>query len=767
VARKGADLRIITLENRRFALDGAGVVHRRGGLRQILLRPPAKSSWSLPLRVRDPFLSADHAPAPPRAAAAPPRAARKPKEITLHGITRRDDYAWLRADNWREVMRDPAVLDPEIRAYLEAENAYLKAAMAPTEALQAELFEEMKARIKEDDSSVPSPDGAFAYYERFETGGQHPLFCRRPAALAPEDLSREGEEVLLDGNREAEGETYFRVATCAHSPDHRLLAYAIDRKGSERYRISVKDLESGELLPDSVEGTQGSLVWANDGATLFYVTLDDEHRPSKVFRHRLGSAASEDVLVYEEPDPGFFVGLGKTESDRFIVISAHDHTTSEVRVIDAAQPDGPPCLIAARERDIEYEVSDHGDRFLILTNADGAIDFKVMEAPLDAPGRENWRDLLAHKPGRLILGLLVFKDYLVRLEREDSLPRIVVTAWPEGGEHAIAFDEQAYSLGLVLGYLYDTATLRFAYSSLTTPQQVYDYDMVSRARKLLKEQEVPSGHDPDDYESRRILAQGHDGEEVPVSLVYRKTTPLDGSAPLLLYGYGSYGMSTPAAFSTNRFSLIDRGFIYAIAHIRGGTDKGYGWYLHGKREKKVNTFKDFIAAAEGLIDLGLTRAGQIVGHGGSAGGLLMGAAANMRPDLFRGIIAEVPFVDVLTTMCDKDLPLTPPEWPEWGNPLESEEAYRTIAAYSPYDNVEAKDYPAILATAGLTDPRVTYWEPAKWVAKLRATKTDDNLLLLHTVMTAGHGGASGRFDKLHEVALAYAFALLLCGRAGE
>lgn len=717
-----------------------------------------------PVKREQPTVPSDRAKdlSVPAAPAEAPVAPRKPARITLHGVTREDPYAWLRADNWREVMRDPAVLDAGIRAYLEAENAYTAAAMAPTDALQRTLFEEMKARIKEDDSSVPSPDGPFAYYQRFETGGQHPVFCRRPA-----DGREVAEEVLLDGNREAAGESYFRVAACEHSPDHGLLAYAIDRNGSERYRIDVKDLASGALLPDSIEETKGSLVWANDGRTLFYVTLDEEHRPSKVFRHRLGDDPARDALVYEEPDPGFFVDLGKTESDRYIVISAHDHTTSELRVIDAGAPEDAPRLIAPREPGIEYDVSDHGGRFLILTNADGAIDFKIVQAPLDAAGRENWRDLVAHRPGCLILGLQVFKDYLVRLEREAGLPRIVVTAWPSGAEHAIAFDEAAYSLGLVPGYLYDTASLRFAYSSLTTPQRIYDYGMASRERVLRKEQEVPSGHNPEDYESGRILVRGHDGEEVPVSLVYRRTTPLDGSAPLLLYGYGSYGMSIPAAFSTNRFSLIDRGFIYAIAHVRGGTDKGYGWYLDGKREKKVNTFKDFISAAEGLIEAGFTGPGRIVGHGGSAGGLLMGAVANLRPELFRGIVAEVPFVDVLTTMSDKELPLTPPEWPEWGNPLESVEAYRTIAAYSPYDNVEAKAYPAILATAGLTDPRVTYWEPAKWVAKLRATKTDDNLLLLKTVMTAGHGGASGRFDKLHEVALAYAFALLVSGKAGS
>lgn len=695
---------------------------------------------------------------PPAAPSSPPVAPRKAKQITQHGVTREDPYAWLRADNWREVMRDPAVLGEDIRAYLEAENTYLEAAMAPTGELQSRLFDEMKARIKEDDSSVPSPDGPFAYFQRFETGGQHPVFCRKP-------LDGEGEEVLLDGNKEAEGEAFFRVAACEHSLDHRLLAFAVDRNGSEIYRIDVKDLETGELLADSIGEAQGSIAWANDGKTLFYVTLDEEHRPSKVYRHSLGSDSADDVLVYEEPDPGFFVGLGKTESERFIVISTHDHTTSEVRVLDAAAPEGELRLIAARRRGIEYDVTDQGDRFLILTNADDAIDFKIVEAPLATPGPESWRDLVPHKAGRLILSLLAFKGFLVRLERENGLPRIIVTALPSGEEHAIAFDEQAYSLGLLPGYLYDTTSLRFVYSSLATPQQTYDYDMATRERVLRKEQEVPSGHNPADYEIKRILAPGHDGEAVPVSLVYRKTTPLDGSAPLLLYGYGAYGNATPAAFTTNRFSLIDRGFIYAIAHVRGGTDKGYGWYLDGKLEKKTNSFRDFVSAAEALIEQGFTRAGQIVAHGGSAGGLLMGAVTNMRPDLFRGIIADVPFVDVLTTMSDTELPLTPPEWPEWGNPIDSAEDFNTIAAYSPYDNVEAKDYPSILITAGLTDPRVTYWEPAKWAAKLRALKTDDNLLLLKTIMTAGHGGASGRFDKLHEVALAYAFALLVCGKA--
>ncbi|MGE3627086.1 MAG: S9 family peptidase, partial [Hyphomicrobiales bacterium] len=414
----------------------------------------------------------------------------------------------------------------------------------------------------------------------------------------------------------------------------------------------------------------------------------------------------------------------------------------------------------------EYSVDHHGGRLVILTNKDGAEDFKIVSAPVDAPSPDNWTEIEPHKPGRLILDMVCYADYLVRLERENGLPRIVIRNWSDGEEHSVAFDEEAYALGLSHGYEFDTQQIRFTYSSMTTPAQVYDYDIPSRKRVLRKTQEVPSGHDPDDYVTRRVLAPAHDGETVPVSLLYRKSTPLDGSAPLLLYGYGSYGMAIPASFSTNCLSLVDRGFVYAIAHIRGGKDKGYRWYRQGRGVFKTNTFRDFISCGEYLAREKFTARGNIVAHGGSAGGMLMGAVANMAPGLFRGIIAEVPFVDVLTTMLDDTLPLTPPEWPEWGNPIESAEAYRTIAAYSPYDNVKAQAYPHILALAGLTDPRVTYWEPAKWVARLRALRTDGNLTLLKTNMDAGHAGASGRFDRLKEVALSYAFALMVTGRAG-
>lgn len=690
---------------------------------------------------------------------APPVAPKRPATTTRHAVELVDDYAWLRAENWQDVMRDPSVLAPEIRAYLEAENAYTEAALASTVALQQELFEEMKARLKPDDSSVPTPDGPFAYYSTFVSGGQYPRLCRQPRAGG-------AEQVLLDGNAEAAGHSYWDLGANTHSPDHRLLAYATDDKGSELYTIRIRDLASGRDLEDVLPDTRGEIVWANDSQTLFYIRLDEHHRPLSVYRHRLGTPASEDVLVFQERDIGYYVSLNKTLSSKLIVIDVHDHQTSEVHLIDADDPLSAPFLVAARTIGHEYQVNHRGDRLIITTNSGGAEDFRICEAPVSAPGRENWTEIVPHKPGRLILDTAVFADHLVRLEREDSLPRIVVRAFADGSEHEIAFAEEAYALGMSEGYEYETTTLRFTYSSMTTPAETYDYDMAERTRVLRKRQEVPSGHEPSRYVTRRLFAPAADGETVPVSLLYRADTKLDGSAPLFLYGYGSYGISIPASFSTARLSLVDRGFIFAIAHVRGGKDKGYRWYKDGKHEKKLNTFTDFIAAGEHLARVGLTQRGRIVANGGSAGGMLMGVVANLAPDLFLGIIADVPFVDVLNTMLDKDLPLTPPEWPEWGNPIESANDFAIIRSYSPYDNVEAKAYPHIFAYGGLTDPRVTYWEPAKWIARLRALNTSDNLVLLKTNMEAGHGGASGRYERLREVALDYAFALEIAGLAG-
>ena len=688
----------------------------------------------------------------------PPTAPRKPAALPpLHGRRRTDDYAWLKDENWQQVMRDPALLRADIRAYLEAENAYREAALAPAEALRATLFEEFRGRIKEDDSSVPAKDGAWEYYHRYREGGQHPIWCRRTAGDAA------SEAILLDGDAEAEGKSYYRIGGSGHAWNHRRFGWTVDENGSEFFTLRVKDLVTGQLLDDAIERCSGGFVWAADHRSLFYTVLDDNHRPCKVLRHRIGTDGAADVVVYEESDAGFFLSVDVTESRRFVVIDAHDHVTSEVRLVEANQPDGAPVVVAGRDPDTEYDVSHHGDRLIILTNADGAEDFKIVEAPVASPGREHWADLVPHRPGVLITGFEVYARWLVRLERENALPRIVVRNLDSGEEHAIAFDEEAYSLGLAGGYEFETDTLRFTYSSMTTPAHVYDYDMRIRERVVRKVQEVPSGHDPADYVTRRIMAASHDGEAVPISLLYRADTATDGTAPLLLYGYGSYGMSMPASFGTTRLSLVDRGFVYAIAHVRGGTERGYAWYTNGKLAGKTNTFHDFIAAGQALAEHGFTRRGRIAMHGGSAGGLLVGACANMAPDLFHAVIAEVPFVDVLNTICDDTLPLTPPEWPEWGNPIESEAAYDCIADYSPYDNVEAKDYPHIIATAGLTDPRVTYWEPAKWVAKLRATKTDDRLLVLHTNMEAGHGGAAGRFDRLKETALVYGFVLQVFG----
>ena len=688
---------------------------------------------------------------------AAPVAARKPVSDTRHGITRTDDYAWFRADNWQAMFKDPSILDPEIRSHLEAENAYMEAAMGDTAELQKALFAEMRGRIKEDDSSVPMKDGPFAYGTLFVTGGEQPHYFRTP---------RDGGEkqLLLDGDREAAAKDYFRLSGIDHTSDHSHGIWGYDDKGSEYFTLRIRDLATGEDLTDVVENTGGGGVWAPDGRSFFYTLQDENHRPSKVFHHIVGTPQSQDRLVYEEEDPGFFMGVGGSLLDDFIYIDIHDHETSEYRLLSTKDLTAEPALVAEREEGIEYSMTEGGDVFYILTNDGGAKDFKICQTPVTAPGKENWTEVVPHEPGRLIISHMAFAGHLLWLQRKDGLPQIIIRDRKTGEEHAIAFAEEAYSLGLQGAAEYDSSVIRFSYSSMTTPSQLYDYDMVTRERVLLKTQEVPSGHNPDDYVTRRVMAPAHDGELVPVSLLYRKDTPLDGSAPCLLYGYGAYGITIPAGFSTNNLSLADRGFVYAIAHIRGGKDKGFAWYETGKMEHKQNTFKDFIAAADYLNQEKFTSYANIIAEGGSAGGMLMGGIANMAPEKFAGIIAAVPFVDVLNTMLDDTLPLTPPEWPEWGNPIDSLEEYQWIAAYSPYDNIEAKPYPPILAISGLTDPRVTYWEPTKWVAKLREFSTGTAPILLKTNMAAGHGGKSGRFQRLEEIAFEYAFAIKVAGK---
>lgn len=694
---------------------------------------------------------------------APPKARRDEQAVIEQlGRSRLDPYAWLKDDSWKEVMRDPSLLRADIRAYLEAENAYTRRHLEqPTARLQEILFEEMRGRIPEDDASAPALDGPWAYYRRHREGGEYPIFVRRPAEFAF-DPGGPDEQVLADGNELAKNCDYWDMRKLSHSPDHRLVAFATDTKGSEFYTLTVRDIETGREI-ECIPNTYGEFTWGEDSKTIYWVARDENARPVAVFCRTLGSGT--DSLIYRETDPGFFVGVQKSQSGRFIFVTANDHTTTEWRFLRTDDPDHRLQLVAERERGVDYSVVDFDGRFWIRSNRDGALDFALASAPYDCASADNWRIEIAQRPGVLILEVEAFADFLVRMEREDGLPRIVVRERATQAEHAIEFEEPAYALGISSGYRWDTPWLRFEYSSPSTPAQVFDYEMRTRERILRKTQVVPSGHTPQDYIVERIHTPGEDGALIPITLVRRRTTPVDGSAPLLLYGYGSYGITIPADFRTGRLSLVDRGFIYAIADVRGSMAKGYQWYLDGKLEKKTNTFSDFIAAGRSLVSLGYTQRGRIVGMGGSAGGMLMGAAINLDPTLFAGVVAAVPFVDVLNTMSDESLPLTPPEWPEWGNPLEDVDAYDRIEAYSPYDQVAARPYPPLLITGGLTDPRVTYWEPAKWTARLRHEAPEAGPYFLKINMDSGHSGASGRFASLREAALEYAFALAAVGHA--
>ena len=665
----------------------------------------------------------------------------------------------MKDDNWQKVLRDPGLIKADVKAHLTEENAYTRAMLASTDPLQAAIFAEMKGRIKQDDSSVPAADGAWEYYSRYETGTQHPKHCRKPRTGA-------GESVLLDADALAHGKAYFLVGAADHSPDHKLYAYAADEQGSEAYSIYVKDLETDQLLPGPVQSSTGDFCWSPDSAWLFWTHRDENGRSDKIYRRPARGGATDDVLVYDEPDEGFFLSVSVTQSRAFIVIGAGNHETSEASIIPAADPTARPLVVAPRQDGVQYGLEHWGDRFVIRTNADGAIDFKIMEAPENDPSRGNWRDWAVHTPGRFVVAMTVRRDYLIQLVRENAANRLLITG-RDGREHEVAFDEEAFALSLSGGYEFDPPVIRFVYESPTTPKQWFDYDMTSRTQTLRKTQEIPSGHDPARYVTRRLFATAADGAQVPITVLMKAGTPLNSSAPLMLYGYGSYGMPMEPTFSIRTLSLVDRGWIWATAHVRGGSEKGWGWFLDGRKFKKTNTFTDFIACAEHLHAGGYGAPARTVAYGGSAGGMLMGAIANMRTDLWAGIIGAVPFVDVLNTMSDVTLPLTPPEWPEWGNPLEDPAAYDYIAAYSPYDNIAARPYPAVLATGGLSDPRVTYWEPEKWIARLRENTTGEAPILLKINMDAGHGGASGRFDFLKEIALDYAFAIWSVDRGWE
>jgi oligopeptidase B len=687
----------------------------------------------------------------------PPVATVIPTPLTApHGHVRTDDYYWLRE---RE--------DPEVIAYLDAENAYFDEAMAPLGDLRETLFEEIKGRIKQDDVSVPYRLGDHQYYHRYEEGLQYPIHARRAA-------DDEGpEEIILDVNALAAGHDYYsaRVTSASVSPDGRFLAFAADTTGRRIYTIHVKNMETGEILPDAISAVTGNLVWANDNRTLFYSKQDPVTlRSDRVFRHTLGTDPAEDVLVYEETDDTFSAYVGKTTSRDFIVIASYQTLASEFRVLDADDPDGDFRVIEPRERDHEYSVDHLDGQFYILTNrdADGgkAENNRLVRAPEATPGAEHWTEVVAHRDDVLLEGTDLFDDYLVLSERKDGLTRLYVQPWDDADAgYLVAFDDPAYVVSTSSNPNPDTAVLRFVYESPTTPTTTYDYDMATRERTLLKQQEILGGFDGDAYQAERLWAPARDGERIPVTVVYR-TDRFDknGSNPLLVYGYGSYGHSIDPGFSATTLSLLDRGFVYATAHVRGSQTLGRRWYENGKLLKKKNTFTDFIDAAEHLRDEGYGDPDRLYAYGGSAGGLLMGAVMNMRPDLFHGLVAAVPFVDVITTMLDDSIPLTTGEYDEWGNPNDPA-YYDYILSYSPYDNIEAKDYPNLLVTTGLHDSQVQYWEPAKWVAKLRALKTDQNRLLLHTHMEAGHGGASGRFERYRETARNYAFLLDLAGLA--
>jgi len=679
----------------------------------------------------------------------PPVAARRPHQFSHHGVTIEDPYFWLRDQSY------PKVDDADVLAYLNAENAYFEAQMHGLAPLVETIFQEMKGRLKEDESSVPQKDGKYLYWRRFEKGAQYKQWMRKL-------IDGGMDEIILDEAKEAEGLEFFRLGEVAITEDDHVLAWSSDTDGSERFTIRFRDLTTGNDLPDTIPGTLGGMVFSRDGATLFYGLVNDHWRIDRIMSHRMGSPTAEDKIVYVEADQGFQAGVGMTHDRNWIVIAAGDNETSEVRLIPADKADAEACLVRARQKGVEYDVEAHGDMLFIHTN-DVSPQFRLVTAPISDPGE--WTERIAASPDFYMTGVTTFADFFVVEGRENGLDQVELHNYGGGQPTRIAFPEASYSAGLDENPEYQVTSLRLAYESMVTPDTITEYDVATGGLKTLKVQEIPTGYDPGQYATERLEITVRDGTRVPVSVVYRKDFKKDGNGPLYMYGYGAYGYAIPPGFSTLRLSLLDRGFAFAIAHIRGGDDLGQQWHLDGKLTKRTNTFNDFVDCTRGMIALGFAKPGRVVAAGGSAGGELMGVVVNSDPDLWGAVAAHVPFVDVLNTMLDETLPLTPGEFPEWGNPIEDKQAFDLIRSYSPYDQIRAQDYPPILATAGLNDPRVTYWEPAKWVAKLRATKTDSNVLLLKTNMGAGHGGKSGRFESLREDAQEYAFFLWQLGMA--
>jgi oligopeptidase B len=674
------------------------------------------------------------------AAPTPPVAKIVPKVDTLFGVVMTDNYHWLREKT-----------SPEVIDYLKAENAYTDSMTTTDSALQDQIYNEMVGRIKETDMSLPVKRDDYYYYSREEKGKQYRIYCRKKGTLdAPE-------EIMLDVNKLGEGKSFTGVAGMAVSPSQQLLAYAWDTTGNEIYSVYVKNLATGEIYPDVIPAASNDLAWANDNATVFYTTLDDALRSYRLWRHTLGSDPSKDILVYEEPDQKFSVGIAKSKSKAYLFLVIGSTVTTEVRYLDANAPTGEFNVFASRRQDIEYSVEHHGNRFFVLTN-DNAKNFRLMETPITATSAENWKEIIPVSDTVKLDDMGVFKDFLVLSERVRGLTQLQVRNLADGESHFISFPEADYFVGAGENPDFETSTLRLSYQSLVTPGSIYDYNMTTRERKLMKQREVLGGYDPTKYQTERIFAKASDGVEVPISVVYKKGLQKNGQNPCFLMGYGAYGISMDPWFSSGRLSLLDRGFVYAVAHIRGGGEMGRMWYENGKFFQKKNTFTDFISCAETMIAEKYTNKDKLVVNGGSAGGLVMGAVLNMRPDLFRAVVADVPFVDLMNTMLDSTLPLTVTEYEEWGNPHQKD-FFDYMYSYSPYDNIKAQPYPDILLTAGLNDPRVPYWEAAKLAAKLRAGKTDKNILLLRTRMDSGHGGASGRYSAIKDAAFMYAFIL--------
>ncbi len=674
----------------------------------------------------------------------PPIAEKIPKELTIHGDTRVDNYYWL---NERE--------NPKVVAYLEAENAYKDAVLKHTAEFQENLFDEMVGRIKQTDMSVPYKTRDFFYYTRYEEGREYPVYCRKRGSLGAD------EEVLLNVNEMAEGFDFFQISGLTVSSNNEMISYGVDTVSRRKYTIHFKNLKTGEIYKDELPNTTGRAAWANDNRTVFYTIKEESLRPFKIKKHVLGTDISQDKEIFHEKDVTFECYVFTSKSQKYIIIGSVHTLSSEYLFLDADLPDGTFQILQPRERGLEYSVEHFQDKFYIRTN-DQAQNFRLMETPVGKTGKEYWSEVIPHQESVLLEGFEVFNDFLAVQERKDGLTQLRIIRWDDASEHHLDFGEATYSAGISMNPEFDSNLLRFSYSSLTTPRSTFDYNMNTREKTLLKQQEVLGDFDPQNYQTERLFATAKDGIKVPISLVYRKGLEKNGKNPLFLYGYGSYGATMSASFSSIMLSLLDRGFVYAIAHIRGGQEMGRWWYEDGKLLKKKNTFTDFIACAEHLIAEKFTSSDKLFANGASAGGLLMGAVVNMRPDLFKGIIAGVPYVDVITTMLDPSIPLTTSEFDEWGNP-QNKEHYDYMLSYSPYDQVEAKYYPAMLITTGYMDSQVQYWEPAKWVAKLRALKTDDNILLFHINMGAGHGGLSGRFRQYRETALEFAFIFDLLG----